>query len=239
MMEMKQSTPRKRRPMEVNPSASSAMEDHRVRTGAARREQTRKKLLAAALAVFAEKGTDAPLIEDFIGAAGVARGTFYNYFSTTQSLLAAVTAELSDEIMVSIDAEATKFKDPVQRMVCGCLLYMHLAVDFRPWGEFMTRAGLRSDALGKLLDIYLPRDLELALKSGQAAFPSLRAARDLMLGSMITSVATVLGGTAPRSHLRETFQLSLQGIGIAPAEAARLCGLELPAVTLPRGFGFS
>ena len=47
-------------------AVASRQEDHRVRTGALRREQTRRKLLAAAMAVFAEKGTDAPLIEDFI-----------------------------------------------------------------------------------------------------------------------------------------------------------------------------
>jgi AcrR family transcriptional regulator len=158
-------------PKERRAVAPSADEDHRVRTGAARSEQTRRKLLVAALAVFAEKGTDAPVIDDFIAAAAVARGTFYNYFDTTQALLSAVTAELIDEILFRVDIEVRKIDDPVERVVCGSLLYMHIAVDNPTWGGFMVRAGLRGDAMGKLVDVYLPRDLQMASDAGKARFP--------------------------------------------------------------------
>jgi len=232
----------------VNPSApkrrravasSVVDEDHRVRTGAARSEQTRRKLLVAALAVFAEKGTDAPVIDDFIAAAAVARGTFYNYFNTTQALLSAVTAELVDEILFRVDIEVRKIDDPIERVVCGSLLYMHVAVDNPTWGGFMIRAGLRGDAVGKLVDVYLPRDLEMASEAGKARFPSVRAARDLVVGSVMQSIASVLSGAAPRSHLREAFTLVLQGIGVAPARARQLCAMDLPLVELPTGFGSS
>lgn len=216
---------------------SAADEDHRVRTGAARSEQTRRKLLVAALAVFAEKGTDTPVIEDFIAAAAVARGTFYNYFNTTQALLSAVTAELVDEILFRVDIEVRKIDDPVERVVCGSLLYMHIAVDYPAWGGFMLRAGLRGDAVGKLVDVYLPRDLQMASHVGKARFPSVRAARDLVVGCVMQSIASVLSGAAPRSHLRETFALVLQGIGIAPARARQLCAMDLPPLELPTDFG--
>jgi AcrR family transcriptional regulator len=217
--------------------APSADEDHRVRTGAARSEQTRRKLLVAALAVFAEKGTDAPVIDDFIAAAAVARGTFYNYFNTTQALLSAVTAELIDEILFRVDIEVRKIDDPVERVVCGSLLYMHIAVDNPTWGGFMIRAGLRGDAMGKLVDVYLPRDLQMASDAGKARFPSVRAARDLVVGCVMQSVASVLTGAAPRSHLRDAFTLVLQGIGVAPARARQLCAMDLPLVDLPTGVG--
>ena len=219
--------------------AAPAAEDHRVRTGAARSEQTRLRLLVAALTVFAEKGTDAPVIDDFIAAAQVARGTFYNYFSTTQALLAAVTAELSDEILSSIDVAVLKFDDPVERIVCGCLLYMHLAVEYPTWGVFMTRSGLRIDAVGKLVDVYLPRDLQLALDAGLLAFPSVRVARDLVFGCTMQSIASGLSGAAPREHLREAFQLALRGMGVAPRRASQLCAMHLPEIELPHGLVFS
>ncbi|HNN08489.1 MAG TPA: helix-turn-helix domain-containing protein, partial [Azospira sp.] len=56
--------------------------DHRTRVGQERRERTRAKLLAAALPVFAKHGADAAIIDSIIQQAGVARGTFYNYFRT-------------------------------------------------------------------------------------------------------------------------------------------------------------
>src|SRR5690349_13254711 len=74
-------------------------EDHRVRVGALRREKTRLRLLQAALAVFSEKGPDGTVIDDVIAAADVARGTFYNHFSTTSELLLALAATMSDEVL--------------------------------------------------------------------------------------------------------------------------------------------
>ena len=211
-------------------------QDHRVRTGAARSEQTRRKLIESALGVFAEKGTDAALIEHFIAAAGVARGTFYNHFRTTQELLDAVRSELSDEIVASIDAVVLPITDPLQRMVCGCLLYMHIAVDVPNWGMFIARTGFRGEAMGRLADKYLPRDLNLGRKSGKLHFGSARAARDLMFGCVNQGLQSVLSGNAPKAHLREVLALGLGGVGVSPAMADALCAMQLPAVALPAGF---
>jgi AcrR family transcriptional regulator len=211
-------------------------EDHRVRTGALRRERTRRKLLAAAMGVFAEKGVDAPVIEDFIAAAGVARGTFYNYFSTTQDLLDAVTSDLSDEILASIDKVVLRIEDPLQRMTCGCLLYMHLAVDLPNWGAFVMHTGLRGNAIGKLVDVYLPRDLELAREAGQVDYVTVRSARDLILGCVTAGIQAAHTGEVPGGHMREMFALALRGIGVSQRQARDLSMMELPEVTLPTVF---
>jgi AcrR family transcriptional regulator len=214
-------------------------EDHRVRTGAARREQTRRKLIESALKVFAEKGIDAPLIDDFIAEAGVARGTFYNHFRTTQELLDAVTSELSDEILAAIDAVVLRIPDPLERMVCGCLLYMHVAVDVPAWGVFITRTGFRGEALGKLVDVYLPRDLELARRAGKLDYPSVRAARDLVLGCVTQAIQHVVAGGATQEHPREVLALGLRGLGVPVARASELCRMALPQAAMPEGFGFA
>jgi AcrR family transcriptional regulator len=213
--------------------AAVAEEDHRVRTGAIRREQTRRRLLASAMQVFAEKGADAAVIDDFIAAAGVARGTFYNYFSTTQELLDAVTSELSDAILAEIDKVVVQIDDPLQRLATGCLLYMHLGVDLPNWGAFVMRTGFRSEAIGKLVDIYMPRDIEMASRAGELSYPSLRAARDLMFSCVSQAILTVNAGQAPREHLRQMLSLGLRGVGAKPALADRLSTLPLPVVILP------
>lgn len=232
-------TSKTKKPASGRLPAAPVPQDHRVRTGALRREQTRRKLLAAAMAVFAEKGADAPLIDDFIAAAGVARGTFYNYFSTPQELLDAVTAELSDAILASIDRVVLAIADPLQRMACGCLLYMHLGVDVPHWGMFMMGTGFRSEAAGKLVDVYLPRDLELARRAGEVDYPSVQAARDLMFASVKQAILSVNSGNAPREHLRDMLALGLRGIGVSPERAAQLRRMPLPEVDLPEGFGWT
>lgn len=193
----------------------------------------RRKLLATAMRVFAEKGPDAAVIEDFIAAAGVARGTFYNYFSSTQELLDAVTAELSDSIIAEIDRVVQQIDDPMQRLAAGCLLYMHLGVDLPSWGAFMMRTGFRGRAIGKLADVYMPRDLEAACRAGELSYPSLRAARDLMFSCVSQAILTVIAGEAPREHLRQMLELGLRGVGAQPSLAERLSQLPLPEVALP------
>lgn len=221
-----------REPAGSEPSTNEAT-DHRVRTGAVRREQTRQRLLSAAVSVFAEKGVDAPLIDDFIAAAGVARGTFYNYFRTTRELLDVVTAELSDEVLAAIDRAVVQIDDPVQRIVCGCLLYMQVAVDHPTWGGFITRTGMRTDASGKLVDEYLPRDLQLAAQAGKADFPSVRAARDVVLGALRQAIESVLSGAAPREHLGLALEVALRGIGVSKATAHRLVATSVAKADLP------
>jgi AcrR family transcriptional regulator len=208
-------------------------EDHRTRTGAQRREQTRRRLIASALAVFAEKGPDAPVIDDFIAAAGVSRGTFYNHFSTTHELLDAATSELTDAVLERIDAAALRLSDPLERMACGCLCYAAAAIALPAWGAFVLRTGLRQGATGKLVDVYLPRDLEAARSAGQLVFDSTRAARDLTLGALHQAVAAVAEGAAGVDHPREVMALVLHGLGVAQAKARRLCSMELPALDLP------
>lgn len=214
-------------------SPAASKEDHRVRTGAHRREQTRRKLLAAALEVFADKGPDAALIDDVIVAAGVSRGTFYNHFTTTQDLLDALTSSLSDQILATIDEVVLPIPDPLRRVTCGCLLYMHAGIDVKNWGAFLVRTGMRGGAVGKLVDVYLPRDLELARQAGAIGYPTVRAARDLVIGGITQAILTVHQGEAPRGHLRAAMMLVLRGLGVPAAEATALAEMPLPALRWP------
>src|ERR1700751_6333794 len=57
-------------------------------------------VLAAAKAVFAQAGTDAPM-EDVARAAGVGKGTLYRRFPTREHLFAAILQDRVDELDVS------------------------------------------------------------------------------------------------------------------------------------------
>jgi AcrR family transcriptional regulator len=48
--------------------------------------ETREQLYRAALRVFAERGLSAPTVEEITKAAGVAKGTFFNYFRTKEEV---------------------------------------------------------------------------------------------------------------------------------------------------------
>ncbi len=65
-------------------------------------DDRREQLLAAARRVFAEKGYHNAGVSDVIREAGVARGTFYNYFDSKRSVFHAVLVRLTDDLYGSV-----------------------------------------------------------------------------------------------------------------------------------------
>ncbi|HVV94801.1 MAG TPA: TetR/AcrR family transcriptional regulator [Hyphomicrobiales bacterium] len=86
----------------------SAGARRRPRLAAAARPRTkppevrRGDLLAAATRLFLDKGVDPTTIDDIVAAAGVAKGTFYLYFSSKDDLVAALRARFQDRLVAHI-----------------------------------------------------------------------------------------------------------------------------------------
>jgi len=217
---------------------NNPLENYQSRVGALRREKTLNRLMESALSVFTEKGPDAPLIDDFIAAAGVARGTFYNYFRTTGELLAAVAGETSDEVLAVIDPLVLSVEDPAHRVVIGSRLYMGMAARYPQWGAFITRVGTRRGSRGRLLDEYLTRDLEKAIESGRFRVGHLTVARDIALGSIMFGIETLLSGEAPADYTEQLMFAQLQAFGFDAKEARTLAWAPLDACPEPRGILF-
>lgn len=210
--------------------SETKVEDHRVRVGALRREKTRLRLLESALTVFTEKGPDVAVIDDFIAAAGVSRGTFYNHFKTTGELLFALATAMSDEVLQIVDPLVLHLDDPVERFAAGTRLYMQMAMRYPLWGSFITQVGTRIATRGQLIDIYLTRDLERAHASKRLTVDSVRVARDIVLGAIFYGIETMLTEPTRANHAEQILHSVLLGFGLTPAEAERIAfmPLEIP-----------
>jgi len=66
------------------------------------RSQRRAQLLSCARAVFAERGYHRSSVDDVIRAAGVARGTFYNYFESKRAVFQVVLEDLFEVVWASV-----------------------------------------------------------------------------------------------------------------------------------------
>ena len=214
----------------ANEESEAPVADHRVRVGAQRREKTKLRLLESALTVFNEKGLDIAVIDDFIAAAGVSRGTFYNHFKTTNELLFALATAMSDEVLQIVDPLVLSLEDPVERFASGTRLYMLMALRYPLWGSFITQVGTRIATRGQLIDIYLTRDLELALKSQRISIDNVRVARDIVLGAIFYGIETMLTEPTRKNHAEHLMRSVLIGLGLAPAEAEAIAfmPLEMP-----------
>ncbi len=215
----------------MNAIIAAPEQNHQKRVGLVRRERTRALLIRSAIDVFARLGPDAPVIDDFIAAAGVARGTFYNYFKTTHELLAAVTEALNEEVLGMVDPHVLGYADPAQRFCVGTRLYVHFALRYPVFGTFLTRIGPAHAVRGRRLDRYLMRDLELGLASGRLRAGSALVVRDMILGSVFFGIETQLteGGGGPQ-HIEDMLAVVLQGIGLPVDEARAIAAMPLPAI---------
>jgi len=79
------------------------------RVSASTKAEHRQRLLAAAAAEFAAKGLDGARVDDISVAAGLAKGTIYNYFESKADVFRAVIEEWSsrtNEVRGEVDVDA-------------------------------------------------------------------------------------------------------------------------------------
>jgi len=68
------------------------------------KQQVRERLLAEALHLFSEQGLEKTTVADIVDRSGIARGTFYNYFTDINSLFDAL-----------IESHNTRVKESIQQ----------------------------------------------------------------------------------------------------------------------------
>jgi AcrR family transcriptional regulator len=111
-----------------------------------RRAETRSRLLAAAAAVFTERGFGATSVEQVCEAAGFTRGAFYSNFATLDELLLALVAQRHGEVVAGLTAALERLTGPtpVQDLtdVVDDLLAAHLAD--RRWQVLQTELALHA-----------------------------------------------------------------------------------------------
>lgn len=202
---------------------------HRTRVGMERRARTRARIVAAALRVFAAKGADSPVIDDFIREAGVARGTFYNYFTRTEQLLVAVSRSLEDDLILSIEAELRGLDDPVARLATGLRLWLGWARADRVWCAFIVNSRFR----GALVEQILQTDLRDGRRAGALRFPSIEVARDLVVGTALEAMSRMLQAPRSRAYCDAVVGTVLAGLGVEPARIAQLLAAPLPKIRRP------
>jgi AcrR family transcriptional regulator len=206
--------------------------NHRTRVAARRREKTRARLLESALLVFAHKGPHA-VIEDVIAQAGMARGSFYNYFRTNEELLDAVAGEINDELLRVIDPVVQHYPDPAERIACGARLVLRAVQRFPLIGTFMARLPFPTANDSLLALGFLERDVASGIASGRFRGVSLRVAATVVLGVMLGAAYATARGPSGTDYLDGSVRAVLRALGLPDDEAVRLATLPLPAFELP------
>ncbi len=213
-------------------SDNQGTQNHRTRVAATRREKTRAKLLESAFLVFAQKGPHA-VIEDVIARAGMARGSFYNYFRTNEELMAAVANEINDELLRAIDPVVLRSDDPAERIACGTRLLLHAVRRFPLYSTFMARLPFPAANNSLLGARFLARDVTQGVANQRFGNIGQQFGSDMLVGLVLSAAYSTARAPLDPDYPDASARAMLRALGLEEAEAVRLTTLPLPAFELP------
>lgn len=201
--------------MRVNLEARAAAAEQR-------RAKTRERLLDAASAVIAEKGPDATSIEEIVAAAGVSRGTFYNYFPTTDDLVGALNLRSTEVFLAPMAELISTLSDPASRLAATAhfTIQTMIADPTRAW-VILRLEGSRTQSSTDAVR-FLNRLFRDGAAAGQFHQVDLDAARTMTVGALRSAARDMLMAGAPDDLPLHVITMVLCALGMERAEAERV-----------------
>lgn len=191
------------------------------------RERTRAAIIQAAIPLFARHGPDIPVIDDFAKAAGVSRGTFYNYFQTTRELLDASMAHISDKLIETIIPAVAGEPNPVIRLATAArMFYRKARLDpvFRAF--FGSVAGVGALASERIL-----ADMQEAIEQELISVRDIELAGAIAMGVMVFALRSPNVESGGPERAREVVRAILNALGVAPELVDEAMRVVLPPPT--------
>jgi AcrR family transcriptional regulator len=195
---------------------------------------TRKRLYAAAMRLFAEKGATRVTVSELAESAGVSRGTVYANVGDPEELFPEIAAHLIEEMSLRLRPRFSELDDVAREMAYGIRLYLRRAHDDPLWGRFVNRFGLSSATFQTLWQSDPVKNLTAGVASGRYSLKEsqLPTAVMMLAGTVIAAMYPVLEGYRTwREVGSEAAELLLVAFGVQADEAHALATEELPVWT--------
>ena len=217
-----------------SPRARARLE-RRAELGQIKRTKTRAMLLNSAFDALGHGDGKDTQIDDVLAKAGMARGTFYNYFRSRDDLFAAISYELSH----SFDVALAENHDPPTRSLMAIRTYLGKTHQDKKWGWAMVNISLNGPfVFGAATYEYARETIQLGIESGDFVLPSARHGLDLLMGTMLSAMMTLLRDEAGEAYIDEIGALILLGFGVTRKRVDRLLSTPHPVLP-PTGEPFS
>lgn len=201
---------------------SNANLARRQEIGLERRERTRLRLLNAAARVLAEHGEEKATIDDFVRAAGVARGTFYNHYRAIGELIDDLWLHIGHDPFVAIQKTCAPIESPAERLAAKARLVLRVAEQDKTWGWVVYSLSRGDTTVNEELLGYPRPDLEDGLHRGEFRFDDLVAATDLVVGSLRSALHALLSEERSSDYAGALCELLLRALGVRTAKARRI-----------------
>jgi AcrR family transcriptional regulator len=197
---------------------------HRTVIGQAQKIKKRAWIIQCAIPVFAEHGPDAPVVDDFARAAGISRGTFYNYFQTTRELLDATMAMLSDELIAAIVPLVRDEANPVVRLATAARMYYRRTTIDPAFRDFLSSVS----GVGTLAMAHARTDLLQAIRMKVITVDDIDLAESIAFGIMVFALRSSVVKNYSDDHAKKVVRSILMALGATPELITKALAVRLP-----------
>jgi AcrR family transcriptional regulator len=194
----------------------------------ARRERTRRGTLDAAFRLIGHEHGRAIRIEELCAAAGISRGSFYNYFAGMDELFEALALDLTHEFTLAVVAEMGRLESAAEQADAAMRYYLDRARSDAAWGWAMVNIGATGPLFGAETFASALATVEMGIATGEFDVASARIGRDLVLGTCQAAIITHLREGSPGDLPQGVSRAVLRGLGIAAETVERIVTRPLP-----------
>ena len=209
-------------------------EEPRVPKLGAKRERTRKKILESAFGLIGNEKGLTVRIEEICAAARISRGTFYNYFTSLEQLFEVLAIELSHDLNHALVATWDETQSHAEGSNAAIQHYLNYARRDPAWAWAMVHLNAFGPTFGAEAWEACHRAIAKGIEAGEFDLPNATVGRDLMTGTVMATVRTMLrsDGDRPRPEI-VAFHI-LRALGVRDARAKAIAEKPLPDIVVPK-----
>jgi AcrR family transcriptional regulator len=199
-----------------------------------KRERTRKAILDAAFGLLGNEKGLTVRIEEVCAAAQVSRGTFYNYFTSLEQLFEVLAIELSHDLNRALVSTWDETQSHAEGSNAAIQHYLKYARRDPAWAWAMVHLNAFGPPFGAESWDACYRSIAKGIEAGEFDVPNAAVGRDLMTGTVMAAVRTMLRSGGSRSQPRIVSYHLLRAFGVPDARAKEIADSPLPDIVVPK-----
>ncbi len=184
-----------------------------------KRAQTRRRLVRAGMASFAERGAAATTVGEVAARADVVPGTFYNYFPTKEALVAEVVEQLVGGMERSAEQIRAITEDPADRLALAVIDLIEAAGRDELFGRTFVEFARHDPELRRRVRAVIDDGTTTGGATGRFAVAASATVTDAVLGTVLEAMQSRLRGRTGAGSGVATALLLLRMLGVDDAAA--------------------
>ena len=191
-----------------------------------RRVRNRAAICRAAEQLFADRGVDGVSVDEIVGAADLAKGTFYNHFADKETLAREISRAVRSDVETRVDGANAGVTDPAERVARALVVFARFALESPASARVMTRLAPHVTNIESSLNRGLRSDVNGGIRARRFAVANRDAAVLFVMGVVQIAIARMIDEAprvaAARATCSALVALLLRGLGVDAGEAERI-----------------